>query len=181
MDIRRSEATSPQDDADKFGDGGDEGADQNHRMRRHAKEPPQTTLSLLKRDLNLYIPLRATYLAESTMGGVTYSKQSKHAGNANILVKRKGQALPHPAKIVDILQVEQEIVMLVQYHLELPPQIHNPFRDYPVFETSIWDVNLSQLFAIRLTQIVSHFAELRTTQENNEVVFAISLSRVSSS
>ena len=179
MDIRQLEAVSPQDDADKFGDGGDECADQNH--RRHAKELPQTTLSLLKRDLNLHIPVRATYLAQSTMAGVTYSKRSKHAGNANILVKRIGKELPHPAKIVDILQVEQEIVMLVQYHLELPPQTHNPFRDYPVFETSIWDVNFSQLFTIRQTQIISHFAELRTTQENNEVVFAISLSRVSSS
>ena len=177
-DIRQLEAVSQQDDVDEFGDqlGGHENAEN---RRRHTKELPQSTLSLLKRDLNFHVPVHAAYLTQTTIAGVTYSKQSKHAGNANVLVKREGNEFPYLAKIVDILQVEQEIVMLVQYHLEPPLQTYNPFRDYPVFQTSIWGVNLSQLFAIRSTQIFSHFAELRTTQQNNELMFAISLSRVS--
>lgn len=178
MDIRRLESAEQNND-EEFGRPTDyeEGANKkNH--RQHAKELPHSSWSILKRDLGFRVPVCATYLAQSTIGGVTYSKISKHAGNANILVKSQENLL-RPAKIVEILRIEQEIVIFVQYHLDPPSQAQNPFRDFPIFQTNIWDINLSQLSAIRPTQIVSHFAEMRITQGNNELVLAISLSRVS--
>jgi hypothetical protein len=143
-----------------------------------AKELPQDTCLLLRQDLGLQVPAgtHLKSLAQTTISGITYLKQSKHSGNANVLVKQTGSEFPHLAKIVEILQVQGEIVMLVQYHLEPPEQAHNPFSAYPTFQTSIWDVNLSQLSAIQSTQIVSHFAELSMSQNDFQVIFAISLS-----
>ena len=177
MDIRRLESADQNlNNDEEFGE--ESASEKNHRQKE--KELPQSTWSVLKRDLGFRASVRrATYLAQSTIRGITYSKLSKHAGNANILVKIKENQLLRPTKIMEILRIEQEIVMLVQYHLEPPPQAQNPFRDYPIFQTSIWDINLSQLFAIRPTQIISHFAEMRTTQGNKDLILAISLSHVS--
>jgi hypothetical protein len=173
MDIRQFESTSVEDDVGEFHDRarGEENPD---------KRAPQDTCLLLRQDLGLQVPAgtRLKSLAQTTILGITYSKQSKHSGNANVLVKQTGSEFPRPAKIVEILQVQGEIVMLVQYHLEPPEQAHNPFSAYPAFQTSMWGVNLSQLSAIRSTQIDSHFAELSMSQKDFQVIFAISLSRV---
>lgn len=180
MDIRQLElSTSSEDDADEFPDPlrSTDGSGKNH--SRRGKELPQATGLILRRDLGFQVPVHSTSLAQSTIAGVTYSKVSKHAGNANILVKEEGSALPRPVKIMEILRVQEEIVMLIQYHQRPTHQAHDPFHAYPIFRTSVWGVDLTQLHAIRPSQIDSHFAELRTTWGNVEEVFAISLSRVS--
>jgi hypothetical protein len=169
MDIRQFKSTSVEDNVGEFHDQarGEENPD---------KRAPQDTCLLLRQDLGLQVPAGTCLksLAQTTISGITYSKQSKHSGNANVLVKQTGSDFPRLAKIVEILQ----IVMLVQYHLEPPEQAHNPFSAYAAFQTSIWGVNLSQLSAIRSTQIDSHFVELSTSQKDFQVIFAISLSRV---
>ena len=180
MDIRQFESTSAEDDLGEFHDDQARDGESEENPGHRAKELPPATRLLLRRDLGLEVPAgtRLKGLAQTTIGGITYSKQSRHSGNANVLVKQAGTELTRPAKIMEIVQVKGEIVMLVRYHLEPPAQAHNPFSAYPVFQTSIWDANLSQLSAIRSTQIVSHFAELSTSQKDFQVIFAISLSRV---
>ena len=179
MDIRQFESTTVEDGVSEFHDDQARDGESGESPDQRAKELPQATRLLLRRDLGLQVPAtRLKSLAQTTIAGITYSKQTKHSGNANVLVKQTGSEFLHPAKIVEILEVKGEIVMLVRYHLEPPAQAHNPFSAYPVFQTSIWDVNLSQLSAIRSTQIVSHFAELSMSQKDFQVIFAISLSRV---
>jgi hypothetical protein len=139
MDIRQLESADQNlNNDEEFGE--ESASEKNHRQKE--KELLQSTWSVLKQDLGFRSSVRATYLAQSTIRGITYSKLSKHAGNANILMKIKENQLLRPAKIMKILRIEQDIVMLVQYHLEPPPQAQNPFHDYPIFQTSIWDINV---------------------------------------
>ncbi|KAM6490440.1 hypothetical protein JOM56_014113 [Amanita muscaria] len=140
---------------------------------------PDNICTAIQRDLGGHAPTKATFLARTTIGGITYTKASLHAGNANVLVIGEGDEIARPGKIAEILRLsQQQTVIIVQYHLQLPDSIYNPFDKYPMFQTNIWDDNLGHLHAINTNQVVSHFAKLCTTWQERRVIFAIGLSRV---
>lgn len=145
---------------------------------RNEKELPNNIAAMI-RSIDQTLPTQAAFATRMTLGGLIYSVSSTHAGNGNILVREAGQSMLHPAKIENILKFKNQTIVLVRYHLPATGiQACDLFSRYPVLNTTVWDVEVGDLSAIKADQIVCHFAELRTTWARRRVMIALSLSRV---
>lgn len=152
-------------------------------VNRHRKPGPEKNLpnniATIIRGIDRALPVRAVFATRMTLGGLVYSVSSTHAGNSNVLVRKAGDDVLHPAKIEHILQFKSRTVVLVRYHLPTGGRMSYPFDRHPVLKTTVWDAEVGDLSAIEVDQIVCHFAKLCTTWVGQRIAIALSLSRVS--
>ena len=147
-----------------------------------AKQIPDDLLAILRRRLrsgHRRLKDQATFANHIVLEGLNYSTTSCHSGNANVFIREDGQSDIHAAKIAHILHFEQHSVILVRPHLPVPIMLDNPFHEYPVLQGSIWSCEVGELLPIDAGQIVCHFAELRTSWEDANIIITLALNRVS--
>ena len=123
------------------------------------------------------MPREAKVLSSYTLNGLTFSTFTRHRGNSFILVHRP--SLPSiPAQIESILQTPTNDTFFVTRYFLKPTSCDDPFKKYPVLQSSLWSQDLGQLAIVKPQDVESHFACLAFKQNGTESLAVVSLSRV---
>ena len=122
------------------------------------------------------MPRKAKVLSSYVLNGLTFSTFNRHRGNSFILVRRP--SLPSiPAQIESMLQTpSNDIFFVARYFLK--PMSNDPFKKYPVLQSSLWSQELGQLVIVNPQDVESHFAYLAFKWNGTDSLAVVSLSRV---
>jgi hypothetical protein len=129
-----------------------------------------------------FTPSKARSLSHLTIGGLTYSVTSKHAGNSNILFKPHPDSPAIPSQIDYVLQfhVNETLRTFIAIRRHIRLQVEgDPFCHFPILQTQMWSRRLGPIEILEPDEILSHFAKADVTWEGVEVVVVASLSRAS--
>ena len=98
------------------------------------------------------MPREAKFLSSYTLNGLTFSTFTWHRGNSFILVHCP--SLPSiPARIESILQTPANDTFLVTQYFLRPTSCDDPFKKYPVLQSSLWSQDLGQLAIVKLQDV----------------------------
>jgi hypothetical protein len=122
------------------------------------------------------MPREAKVLSSYMLKGLTFSTFTRHKGNSFILVRRP--SLPSiPARIESMLQTpSNDIFFVIRYFLKRMSD--DPFKEYPVLQSSLWSQDLGQLVIVKPQDVESHFACLVFKRNGIDSLAVVSLSRV---
>lgn len=110
--------------------------------------------------------------------GIVYSRSSTHLGNSLISFFPNGirtTVVPGTIKYI-IRKMQNQILLAVQRHLDLPCNTQDPFAPYPHFPAKLYSAALADLEIVKVDWIMSHFARWKISSEH---VVIVSLSKVS--
>lgn len=122
-------------------------------------------------------PRTAKTMTTFTMRGLTYSTFSRHKGNSSVIVKNTLSQSLVPAQIEDIIQTSNDDVLFAIRHYR-HQCAGGPFDNWPLLQTSLWDLEMGSLVVVPSCDVVCHFASLSFQWEGQERVAIISLARV---
>jgi hypothetical protein len=122
------------------------------------------------------MPREAKVLSSYMLNGLTFSTFTRHRGNSFILVRRP--SLPSvPAQIESMLQTPSNDTFFVARYF-LKPLSNDPFKKYPLLQSSLWSQELGQLVIVNPKDVESHFACLAFKWNGTDSFAVVSLSRV---
>jgi len=120
-------------------------------------------------------PHAAKTMRYFTMHGRTFSTFSRHHGNSCVLIRHSSGVCP--AQIEDIIQTSpDQVLFAVRYYRT--PILNNPFKRYPVLQTSLWEAELGKLACVDSKDVECHFASAYFDWKGKQCQAVISLSRV---
>jgi hypothetical protein len=160
-------------------------ADDSHAS--HSQRLTQDIHALLIRRLpGRFIPTEVNFISHSRHHGILYSTNATHEGNSCVFLSGNHtpfcieKILRFPNKGGGGLSPELavEAWLIVRPHLGAGVTL-DPYLAYPYLRARIWSVELGPPEAVRISQIDSHFAKCQIRWEDQDVVVAVSLSRVS--
>jgi hypothetical protein len=128
------------------------------------------------------LPTSASTLSQLTVAGLTYSVASKHSGNSCVLLGSPSL----PARIEFIVQFASDddisslITLVAARRFKKYDTLSDPFSGYPLLHTQIWYPEPGSLELHSVNAIQCHFASSTMLWEGEEVMVAVSLSRVRS-
>lgn len=123
----------------------------------------------------------AHFPSHITINGLRFSVPSNHVGNSHVLIRHLDSTCP--AQIEAIMEFENgdhpRQLLAVRHYQKLPPQIPDPFLQFPVLRTSTWSAERGQIVVVDVRDVDCHFACLPIDYEGHASYVTISLSRVS--
>ena len=120
-------------------------------------------------------PHAAKTMRYFTMHGRTFSTFSHHRGNSAVLIRHSRGLCP--AQIEDIIQTSpDQVLFAVRYYRT--PIFDDPFKRYPVLQTSLWEAELGKLTCVDSKNVECHFASTTFDWMGKHCRAIISLSRV---
>lgn len=131
-----------------------------------------------------FLPASASSLSHLTVAGMTYSVASKHRGNSCVLIGSPSKALP--ARIEHIIQlafddsISSLTTLIATRRFKRRVTGSDPFSSYPLLRTQLWSPELGALELHAVSAIQCHFACSTMLWEGENVIAAVSLSRVCS-
>ncbi|PPQ74877.1 hypothetical protein CVT26_011473 [Gymnopilus dilepis] len=143
--------------------------------------PPDLRVAFLR--ANIQVPSRCQLPSHVRFNGLIFTTSNKHPCNSCVMIQESGSAAIVPAQIVYVVRLHSGFNQAVTY---LGVRRHraacitrDPYLCFPALMAQIMDACLDELEIIYLQQVVCHFACLPVKFEGQELIVAMSLSRVS--